>query len=159
MVSGYRVQGIRVLGENVMRQRGLVGLAIDSVDVCTKEIKQVFDVLADEKSYPLMIHCTQGKDRTGLTVMLALFVCGVSLEAVNEDYLLSEPELQPEMEERMKEIKGIGLTEEFAGCNPKLVKAVHDHLVEKYGSVEEYLSGACGVTRDMQGQVRRILLQ
>ena len=88
-----------------------------------------------------MIHCTQGKDRTGLTAMLVLFLLGASVEAVEKDSLLSEPELLPEKEERLKEIQSIGLTEHFAGCLTDLVLRVHQHIIEKYESIEEYLVG------------------
>lgn len=142
-----------------MKQRGLTGLATDSIKVCTAEVKQVFDVLADEANYPVLIHCTQGKDRTGLVVMLVLLVCGVGIHDINTDYMLSESELEPEKAERLKEIRSIGLTDEFAACAPGLVPTVHTYILDFYCSVREYLSEGCGVTEDMQGRVRRILLQ
>lgn len=155
MVLGYRLEAIKVLSP-LMRKQGLVGLAIDSLDVCGYEVCQVFTVLADPSNWPIMIHCTQGKDRTGLTVMLVLFLLGASIEAVEKDYLLSEPELLPEKEERLKEIQSIGLTEHFAGCPTDLVPRVHQHIIEKYGSIEEYLVGV-GVTVEMQDRIRGVL--
>ena len=59
---GYRKAAISVLGTNVMAERGLAGLAEDSLLHCTKEVKAVFDVLADQSAYPLILHCTQGKE-------------------------------------------------------------------------------------------------
>jgi protein-tyrosine phosphatase len=155
MVLGYRLEAIKVLSP-LMREEGLVGLAIDSLDVCGYEVCQVFTVLAEPSNWPIMIHCTQGKDRTGLTVMLVLFLLGASIEAVEKDYLLSEPELLPEKEERLKEIQSIGLTEHFAGCPTDLVPLVHQHIIKKYGSIEEYLVGV-GVTVEMQGRIKGIL--
>jgi len=155
MVLGYRLEAIKVLSP-LMREEGLVGLAIDSLDVCGYEVCQVFTVLVEPSNWPIMIHCTQGKDRTGLTVMLVLFLLGASIEAVEKDYLLSEPELLPEKEERLKEIQSIGLTEHFAGCPTDLVPQVHQHIIEKYGSIEEYLVGV-GVTVEMQDRIKGVL--
>lgn len=41
MVMGYRMAAIRVMGRNVMRPKGLVGLSKDSLQFCQSEILQV----------------------------------------------------------------------------------------------------------------------
>jgi protein tyrosine/serine phosphatase len=156
MAIGRRMEAISILGTNVMRPTGLAGLAIASVDVCGKEVKEVFDVLADEARYPVLVHCTQGKDRTGLVVQLVLMLMGVSLDVVKQDYMMSTQELEPEKEERLKEIHAMGLTDEFAACDPELSAKVDAHIHEKFGSVEKYLEG-CGVTMEMQEKVKKIL--
>ena len=63
MATGYRMQAITIVGTEVMKPRGLVGLGKDSLDYSKYEIRQVFETLADEKNYGILIHCTQGKDR------------------------------------------------------------------------------------------------
>ena len=156
MLFGRRKEAIKILAPH-MEAMGLVGLAENSLQVCTKEVKQVFDVLADEQNWPVLIHCTQGKDRTGLLVMLILFLLGVDVEAVDEDYRVSEPELAPEKEDRMKEISSIGLSEQFAVCPPDLVPSVHTLLQEEYSSAEAYLRGI-GVSSDTVDFIKRKLL-
>jgi protein-tyrosine phosphatase len=156
MAVGRRLEGISVLGTNVMQAKGLSGLAVDTVDVCRGEVKEVFDILADETRYPVLVHCTQGKDRTGLVVQLVLTLLGVGVDIVQKDYMMSMPELTVEREERLKEIHSIGLTDEFGDCDPELTARVDAHIRETYGSVEKYLE-ECGVTTDMQDRVRKIL--
>jgi protein tyrosine/serine phosphatase len=34
-----------------------------------------------------LVHCAHGKDRTGVVVMLALAACGVSADAIVDDYV------------------------------------------------------------------------
>ncbi|KAF2242535.1 hypothetical protein BU26DRAFT_466879, partial [Trematosphaeria pertusa] len=155
MLFGYRLDAIKILAPH-MEAMGLVGLAVASLDVCTSEVKQVFDVLADEQNWPVLIHCTQGKDRTGLIVMLLLFLLEVHVDIVNEDYLLSEPELEAERPGRVKEIQSIGLSEQFALCPPDVVTSVHEHIGTKYGGVEEYLQSV-GVTNEAVERVKDIL--
>jgi hypothetical protein len=155
MLCGYRTNAIRILAPK-MEAMGLNGLATQSLDVCTKEVKQFFDVLADKASWPVMVHCTQGKDRTGLTVLLVLLLAGVDVAAAEHDYLMSDAELAPEREQRIKEISTIGLSEDFARCAPELVRAVHRHLETKYGGVERYLESV-GVNKEMQGTVKHII--
>ncbi|KAF1929572.1 uncharacterized protein M421DRAFT_60192 [Didymella exigua CBS 183.55] len=157
MIFGYRLDAIKILSPH-MEEMGLVGLAKSSVDVCAKEVKQVFDVLANDRNWPVLIHCTQGKDRTGLIVMLVLWLTQIDDETIEEDYLLSEPELALEKESRLKEIGAIGLSEQFAVCPPGLAKEVHSHIQEKYGGVEKYLLEKVGVSRDTLENVRRRML-
>jgi protein-tyrosine phosphatase len=157
MAIGHRTEGIKILGDNVMTARGLIGLAIDSVDACGAEVAQFFTLLADSSNLPMMVHCTQGKDRTGLTVLMAELLCGASVEAAKYDYMLSQNELLSEREERLVEIHSIGLPDEFAGCDPALVEKVNEHIKEKYGSIEGYLEGV-GVSREMQVKVKENLV-
>lgn len=156
MVCGYRLDAIKIIAPH-MEEMGLVGLAKSSMDVCKREVKQVFDVLADEQSWPVLVHCTQGKDRTGLIVMLVLFLLNVDEAAIDEDYRLSESELAPEKEQRIKEISSIGLSEQFAVCPPDVVSSVHAHIKERYGTTEQYLQYT-GVSNEAVARVKRILL-
>ncbi|KAF4309368.1 hypothetical protein GTA08_BOTSDO03095 [Botryosphaeria dothidea] len=156
-VSGYRVEAAQIIGRDVMSPRGVVGLMLDSLAVCTAEIATVFnDVLAREESYPVLWHCTQGKDRTGLVTMLTLFLLGVGMEDVQRDYLATQAELEPEREERVREIARIGLGPEWADCESSLVEETKRFLDEKYGGVEEYLKQA-GVSPETQQKIKRIL--
>lgn len=156
MAMGYRIEAISILGNNVMKHEGLVGLAIRSVDTCTQEVYEVFKILSNAESYPILVHCTQGKDRTGLVVQLVLMLLGVPGEAISHDYTLSQEELQSERDERLREIYSIGLTEEFADCHPQLVEEVSRHINQKYESIEKYLE-VCGVTNEMQVTIKEVL--
>lgn len=156
MALGCRTEAISILGTNVMRPAGLVGLAIRSIDTCTDEVRQVFELLAREENYPVLLHCTQGKDRTGLVVQLVLMLLGVEQSAIKDDYMRSQEELQPEREERLKEIRTIGLTDGFADCDEQLVGAVEEHINRNYPNVEGYLE-RCGVSVGTQNAVKRNL--
>lgn len=154
---GHRTEAISILGREVMQPRGLVGLGKDSLDHSRYEIREMLKLMAEPKSYPLMIHCTQGKDRTGLSIMLLLLLLDVPLQAISADYLASERFLQPEKESRMAEIRQVGLSEDFAGCPPTFVADLCHHINETYGSLQAYLEHI-GVDRAMQEKIRENLL-
>lgn len=157
MALGYRVEAIGILGREVMAPRGLVGLGEDSLDFSQGEICSCFRILAEPENYPILIHCTQGKDRTGLIVLLVLLLLEVDVEAITADYVVSERELEVARESRMKEIRSIGLGEEFAGCPQGFVGAMKAYLDGKWGGVEGYLDG-CGVDSRMREKIRWKLL-
>ncbi|KAI1359983.1 tyrosine phosphatase [Xylaria arbuscula] len=53
---------------------------------------------------PCLVHCTAGKDRTGVVVALALSLCGVPDEAVVREYSLTEIGLHSRLEELVKHV-------------------------------------------------------
>ena len=157
MSLGYRLDGVRIIGKNVLQPRGLIGLGKDTLKHSGPEIKEVFDVLASPESYPVLVHCTQGKDRTGLIVMLVLLLCGVDIDAISNDYRMSEAKLKPEFEERMKEIASIGLDESFAGCPETFVPDIARFIKDEFGGVEQYLL-SIGIGKQQISQTRRQFL-
>ena len=158
MAIGYRNEAIRVLAEEVMVPRGLIGLGIDSLDYGTTELRAIFAIFADAGNYPILVHCTQGKDRTGLVILLLLLLCEVPSGIINADYMASERELRSEREERVKEMKNAGFTEDFADCSSGWVEGVVGHIDDVYGGVESYLR-RIGVDDEMQAGIRNILMK
>lgn len=156
--TGYRADAVRLIGEQVMQPRGLTGLARDTLDSSAAEIRSVFELLADEDAYPLVVHCTQGKDRTGLVILLALLLAeNVPAAAIADDYVRSELELVPEFEERMREIRALGLGEDYTRCPPGFVDTTTQYLQDRYGGVRRYLAGI-GIDAAMQEHIRQRLL-
>jgi protein tyrosine/serine phosphatase len=86
-----------------------------------------------------MVHCTQGKDRTGIIVMLALMILGVPEDAIEHDYKLSDQGLVTEKESRLDEIRAIGLSDDFGGVAKDMMATVRGHLDTRYGGLEKYL--------------------
>lgn len=156
MLFGYRIQAINIIGREVMQPRGLIGLGIDSIDYCGPEIAEALTEFSLQPRYPILVHCTQGKDRTGLIIALLLFILDVPEQAITCDYCLSQAELLPERESRMVEIREIGLTEDFADAPADWIEKMHEHLEQNYGSVQAYLL-EIGVIKEVQERIRELL--
>ncbi|KAJ5992923.1 hypothetical protein N7451_008647 [Penicillium sp. IBT 35674x] len=156
--TGYRNDAVRVVGEQVMQPRGLTGLAQDTLDASKAEIRSIFELLGQDQAYPVLVHCTQGKDRTGLIILMMMLLAGetVSPAAIIDDYTRSELELVPEFEERMREIRALGLGEEYTRCPPDFVEATTEYF-QKYGGIQGYLNGI-GINAQMQAHIRQKIL-
>lgn len=146
-----------------MKPRGLFGLGQDTLDSAGSEIRAVFDVLTKDESYPILIHCTQGKDRTGLIIMLLLLLVketaeDVPLTAIAADYAKSETELKPELDALMKEITDIGLDEEYAKTPPGFTEALKAYLDAKYGGAKAYLLSIGCEEANIERIKRRLLI-
>ncbi|KAI1429442.1 protein-tyrosine phosphatase-like protein [Xylaria sp. FL1777] len=139
-IFGFRKQAIRIIGLEVMRPLGLIGLGIVTLDASGPEIAEALQILTSTKTpSPTLVHCTQGKDRTGMVVALALLVLGVPMDAINHDYLLSQSSLMPKRDDRVSEMLQIGLTPGWGDCPPDFMERVCGHFDVRYGGVDGYL--------------------
>lgn len=72
-----------------------------------KWVDQALRVLAaPETSWPVYVHCTSGRDRTGVVVAAALVLVGVPRSIVVEEYLLSDGGLRPNIERAIDGVLG-----------------------------------------------------
>jgi protein tyrosine/serine phosphatase len=67
------------------------------VTTCQHEIKKAVMPLVDPNAFPVVIHCTHGKDRTGVTIGILLALMGVPLDDILADYGRSAPEIRAAM--------------------------------------------------------------
>lgn len=158
MAWGRRSEAISILGREVMQPLGLVGLGKDSIDHCWVELREILQILTDPQQYPVMVHCTQGKDRTGLVVMLFLLILDIPLDAITYDYIASEAELGSEKEARMQELTEFGLSEEFARTPPDFVTQISQHIDTRYEGLLAYLQ-RIGLRTDLQEMIKSICLE
>lgn len=154
-VVGYRMQAISVLGREVMNPRGLLGLGCDTLDASGPEVATGLASLLD--GLPILIHCTQGKDRTGIMVVLVLLICGVPVEVIQYDYHLSDEKLLSEEQSRLVEIREMGLGDDFAKTAPGFVEGIVDHLESQHGGLDKYLD-SIGFGSDKRAALREKLL-
>ncbi|KAF7317513.1 Tyrosine serine protein [Mycena kentingensis (nom. inval.)] len=142
MAIGKRMEAIHILGENVLKPRGLVRLSRDSLRYCQPGICAALDaVISAQNERPVLVHCTQGKDRSGLVVMLILFALRIPLGVVTDEYTMSEAGLAPVRATMIQEVSEMGMDEAYTRAPPEVPRAVWDFLQKEYGGVDRYLDG------------------
>jgi len=97
-----------------------------------KELRRIFSVLANKKNYSIVIHCHEGRDRTGIIAALILLLLDVPEENIIQDYLASDMKTQ------------------YSDLEFLLAQ------ITNFGGIREYLKSIY-VTEEMQSQIRKIL--
>ena len=108
--------------------------------------------LSSADNLPALIHCTAGKDRTGVAIALLLLALGVPDEVVVADYSLSNLYYDNFFAygKRMVEpLRWMGVRAEdlqpFLMADPATMRTAIAHIRAKYGLVEHYLRDAAGL--------------
>jgi protein-tyrosine phosphatase len=133
--------------------------------VYLKFFGNVISRIADSNGRAL-IHCTAGKDRTGILVSLILHSLGVSRNAIVEEYMRSSKSpgvlaMKPKIMARAKDRYGHMLSEDgvdmLLDVRPEYLTAAFDAIERKCGSVDLYLDRA-GADVAVRVKLRRKLL-
>ena len=122
------------------------------------EYRRVFEVAASAESYPLLLHCTSGKDRTGFGVALLLLAVGVPLATVMQDYELTNRYRRP-----VPQLFGPETSEEVASillsAQPKYLEAALEEIERAFGSFDAFLQQRLGVGAATRARLVEILTE
>jgi protein-tyrosine phosphatase len=113
---------------------------------------------------PVLVHCTVGKDRTGVVVALTLAAAGVEEEAIISDYARTEALLPPERNARVLSYlqrshpEARNLVDLATRSPAPVMRALLAELREQYGAPVEFLR-AQGLHDDELAELRRVLIR
>ena len=116
---------------------------------------------------PCLVHCTAGKDRTGVFTALLLSLLGVPDKLIAEEYALTDIGLGPRKKEiidrlcqhpAFQEEGGREKAERMATTRPESMLATLEMLRREWGSADEYVRGVCGLTQEEVERVRGHML-
>ncbi|KAF4542730.1 Tyrosine phosphatase [Lasiodiplodia theobromae] len=121
-----------------------------------------------EKPNALLVHCSAGKDRTGVFVAVLLSMLGVADDLVADEYALTEVGLahvRPLMIKKISENpafkeNGAGLegAERMSGSKKDSMLAALAMIRKKYGSAEGYVRNVCGLSTEEIERIRQVMI-
>lgn len=128
------------------------------------QLNQLFTLLADERNLPALIHCSGGKDRTGLVAALIQLLAGVSRDLVVADYLATNRYFEPRLSEFRRAIRVLSLfrvppetIRNLLEVRQEYLDETLDAILDRYGTIEGYLVEGCGIDRERILRLRYLL--
>ena len=139
------------------------------------QLKLYFEALLQGRA-PLVVNCSAGQDRTGVTSALLLASLGVSREQIVEDYLLSTDFRRPLIEAGGVDLSEAAKTNGFAammlqygeGKDPSrpsplvtaegvpFIVATLEGIEKDHGAIEAYLTSELGLSKDDLSKLREL---
>ena len=114
------------------------------IDDCGAAIAEAVGRLCAGGALPGLIHCTAGKDRTGLVAALVLEVVGVPDQVIAADYAMSASYIDPGAARairRIRAVSGVGRWLDLGalGASPQVIAMALARVRAQAGSVAGYL--------------------
>ena len=141
-------------------------LALPDLEDCYEQLvnkdrkdawSKIFDVILNNNG-GILIHCTSGKDRSGIVSAVILKALGVDKETIFNDYLLTNqipdislsnnPFVASLDEERRK------LIFDHFSAKKEYLEASFNYINKEYGSFENFLKENCSVNNNLLKEFR-----
>jgi protein-tyrosine phosphatase len=109
---------------------------------------------------PILVHCTAGKDRTGVAAAILLTALGVPRATVVQDYSMSQTLLPPTAAKSGALARlPPDAQQELMRSDPVFIEAALDSIDHEYGSVGGYLKAGLGLHDSQIDAMRSRLTQ
>lgn len=120
------------------------------------ELGALLRAMAAPAAAPLLVHCTSGKDRTGILVALLLRAVGVEHDAVVADFELSNTEHQP-IDVFGPNARPDAVAEVMA-AHADYILATFDSIEREGGGFDRYLRTSLGIDVATRNRLCALLL-
>ena len=135
-------------------------------DLCGPALKMIVDRLADGVE-PVVFHCTNGRDRTGVISAMLLYLLGAPREAIVTDFMTTNERIDVERViantiDTFRRALGMELARESIEMvtlvRAEYIDAMFDGFAARYGSAEGYLANF-GISTALRDSLREKLLE
>lgn len=137
-----------------------------SLAFSNESFRFMFDSLLEGNS-PLLFHCSNGKDRTGVAAMLLLLALGVEEGCVKEDFLKSNESRKQEIDRLLNKYHPLPRLSATArsfltmigGVLPESADMMMSEILERYGTYENFMKEEYGLDGEKLRKFRDMYLE
>lgn len=130
---------------------------------------KIFTYLLNHPTEKILVHCSGGKDRTGVTCALIQWVLGCDQATIYQDYLLSKS-LYSDKVDSMAKFQQLAKVEEKSGLKAEWIEAImsvsHQYLdamfetlLENYNDIDDFLTQGLNLQKGSLATLRRYYLE
>lgn len=140
----------------------LVDDYLRQIDVNAPSIVEAMRLISDPANRPVVVHCTAGKDRTGIVIAMLLDILGVDHETIVADYHVTTANMAPILE-RIRSApvfkeNGLAAAPDWIfASEPETMRAFLTRMTARYGDAEQWAL-ANGLTAAEIARLRATLL-
>ena len=109
----------------------------------------------EEKDYPVLYHCTEGKDRTGVITAILLLILGVDRKDIMKDYMLTNKVNKRKAKIAYFMIKNFDhdleraeLAKAMFIAKEEYLESVFQYIDSNWKSVEDFLTNGLNITKE-----------
>jgi protein-tyrosine phosphatase len=133
-----------LMGDPIKSLDNLEALYEATLEQCGASLREVIETIANADG-AVLVHCTAGKDRTGIVSALLLLLVGVEAEDVVTDYALTATHAKALLEGLLEKTKSAGgdanRFASFLTADPETMRAMVQALHTKHRTARDYLLG------------------
>ncbi|NRB38640.1 MAG: tyrosine-protein phosphatase [Pseudomonadales bacterium] len=129
-------------------------------------LKLILETIADPKNLPLLIHCTAGKDRTGVSIATLMLALGITSDDIYADYLLTNDLVLPSYDKArlmLKTISGFKTDDKtfdaVAGVEKEYLTSAFNEMKGVDGSFGDYFHSRLGMPQAVLEHLQNLLLE
>ncbi|WP_169815669.1 tyrosine-protein phosphatase [Nocardia inohanensis] len=128
------------------------------------QLSQALKTIADANG-PVLYHCTQGKDRTGVMTAILMSILGTSNSDIYANYLLSNEKLAASNKATLDALVAQGLVQDrtlfepVLGVQKEFLDAALNQINASYGSMTTFVAQGLGLNGDVTGKLTNRLVE
>lgn len=128
--------------------------------------KKILETLASQKDGATIFHCSEGKDRTGLTTVFIIYLLGVNWETIRQDYLYSNFTLRDYQAAMDKKIIAEGGNDILRSNIRSLAGVANEYLdtalltiKQEYDGIDNFIHNQLGLDQEFIQEFRNLYLE
>jgi protein-tyrosine phosphatase len=137
-----------------------------SGEAANRAYRAMLKILLDSGNVPALMHCRGGKDRTGVGAAIVLYLLGVSMNDIVDDYLLTGILRRERNEFKMDQYRRLTDNARVLAFLNSLIDTKKDYIETSFsemvsisGSVDAYMEERLSVTEREKAALRSMYLE